>query len=64
MIKRGYVTEGRRNSRDLNYLILALFTKARETGDITINSKNKNEVSGYPRNPLHKSLQGLMLKPS
>ena len=50
MIKRGYVTEGRRNSRDLNYLILALLTKGRETGDITINSKKqkKNEVRDYP----------------
>ena len=49
MIKRGYVTEGRRNSRDLNSPIFALFTKGRETGDITITSKNKkNEVRGYP----------------
>ena len=64
MIKRGYVTEGRRNSRDLNYPI-ALFTKGRETGDIAINSKNlikrckrllPLKCKDYARNPLHKSL--------
>ena len=38
-IKRAYVTESRRNSRDLNYLILALLTKTRETGKIPITSK-------------------------
>ena len=41
MIKRGYVTEGRRNSRDLNSAIVALFTKGRETGDIAIIKKIK-----------------------
>ena len=49
MIKRGYVTEGRRNSRDLNYLILALLTKTRETGEIPITSKKqKNKYVTTP----------------
>ena len=64
-IKRAYVTESRINSRDLNYPILALFTKARETGDIAITSKKQKKTGkrlpplkcrDSARQELHKSL--------
>ena len=48
-IKRAHVTESTKNRRDLKYLILALLTKSRETGEIPITKKNKKQVGDYDR---------------